>query len=442
MTITLLTGDCRDILRTLPTNSVHCCVTSPPYFGLRSYVADEHPDKAREIGQEPTLKGYVAALGEVFREVKRVLRPDGVAWLNLGDSYAGSWGAQAKRITPGEISRNSVTNHPKRASGTGTIRDAGLKAKDLMLVPTCVALALQAGFSRCDGCGLELRSDLWPVWNGHKVCMDCRQSSIVESEKGWWVRSDVIWHKASCMPESVTDRPSSCFEHVFLLAKSSRYFYDNEAVKEPTEQPDRVRADRMGGKSHEERQQHSEGGLFTGASNRNLRNLWSINPQGSDIAHFAMMPPALAERCVRAGTSETGCCPSCGAPWARVVETGEPDIAHQRACGGDAAGSYAGQATKDYASASAQDASAVKARILAGMRTKRTAGWQPTCACPPHEPVSCTVLDPFAGAGTTLLAADRLGRHGIGIELSRANTQITRQRILDDAGMFAAVAAE
>jgi hypothetical protein len=174
---------------------------------------------------------------------------------------------------------------------------------------------------------------------------------------------------------------------------------------------------------------------------RNCRSVWNIATQPFDGGHFATMPPALADRCIRAGTSDGGACATCGTPLERIVERGDADLERQRACGGDAAGEYEGHSTKDHAAAGVQDASEVKARILAGMVKKRTAGWRQTCKCPPATPVPCVVLDPFAGAGTTLLVADRLNRHGIGIELNPEYAAMAAQRIQRDGGLFAEVAA-
>lgn len=158
-------------------------------------------------------------------------------------------------------------------------------------------------------------------------------------------------------------------------------------------------------------------------------------------AHFATFPPELAERCIKAGTSAKGCCPTCAAPWARTITKGEPDEAHRAASGADSTGGYNGQSTKDHDSHGVQNASDVKRRILEGMRLK-TYGWQPTCDCPLADPVPCTVLDPFAGAFTTALVADRLGRDAIGIELNADYIAMAKRRIEQDAGLFAQFAAD
>jgi len=189
VSVQVLHGDCRDVLKTLPDQSVHCCVTSPPYFGLRDYGHDG------QIGLEPSPAEYVEQMVAVFSEVRRVLRDDGTLWLNLGDSYAGSWGAQGHGPSPSSaISRHQIANHPKRAQQTGSIRAAGVKPKDLYGIPWRVAFALQAD--------------------------------------GWYLRQDIIWHKPNPMPESVQDRCTKAHEYVFLLSKAERYFYDIDAMQE------------------------------------------------------------------------------------------------------------------------------------------------------------------------------------------------------------------
>jgi DNA modification methylase len=186
MTIKLLHGDCRSILPTLADASVHACITSPPYWNLRSYLHADHPDKHREIGSERTPEAYLATMVAVFREVRRVLRPDGVCWVNMGDAFAsgskGTGGATLKQST------NAGSFFDARKIDNG-----GLAAKNLLMMPARLALALQAD--------------------------------------GWWLRSMLPWLKRSAMPESVTDRPASAVEYVFLLTRSARYFWDAEAVK-------------------------------------------------------------------------------------------------------------------------------------------------------------------------------------------------------------------
>ncbi|MCQ8240548.1 DNA-methyltransferase [Rhizosaccharibacter radicis] len=393
MSVRILQGDCRAVLPTLAADSIHCCVTSPPYFGLRNYGADG------QIGLEETPDAYVAEMVAVFREVRRVLRPDGTLWLNLGDSYAGGGcGARDEARWPKQSRNDHMARHAKR--------NAGCKPKDLIGIPWMVAFALRAD--------------------------------------GWFLRKDIIWHKPNPMPESVFDRPTSAHEHVFLLTKSGRYAYDGGAIAEGA--VGRNAHDLTGGRyapvgqpAHTGTRQAPVDGLD---GTRNARDVWTIATQPFAGAHFATMPPELAARCIRAGAPEGGCCEHCGTPFKRVIERGEANLDRQRACGGDASGGYAGQSTKGHAAAGVQDASDVKRRILAGMVEKRTTGWRPLCACVGAARRRCTVLDPFGGAGTTALVADRLGRDAVHVELNPSYAAMARERLAGDAGMFFAGAAE
>lgn len=371
MSVRILHGDCREVLSTLPAESVHCCVTSPPYFGLRDYGVDG------QIGLEQTPDAYVAELVAVFREVRRVLREDGTLWLNLGDSYAGSWGAQSRehagKHAPNisALSANQVVAAQRRASGTGSIPPgSGLKPKDLHGIPWAVAFALRAD--------------------------------------GWYLRQDIIWHKPNPMPESVRDRCTKAHEYVFLLSKSKRYYYDIDAMQERASatcehdatgrtkqrlagnvKPPKGQAAFEGGDvrhrpkgglltlaqrgskrnsfaretkssdgEHGQTGQHRPGREdidYTGT--RNKRSVWSIATQPFSEAHFATMAPELAENCIKAGC-----------------------------------------------------------------------------------PVGGVVLDPFGGAGTTGLVADGLQRDAILIELNPDYADMARRRIASDAPLFAEVA--
>lgn len=387
MTAVLL-GDVRETLKQIPDESIQCVVTSPPYYGLRNYNVDG------QIGLEPTPDDYVAEMVAVFREVRRVLREDGSCWLNLGDSYARGFGGGS----PGTKSATNVGSFQERK--TGKVPD-GFKSKDLLGIPWMVAFALRAD--------------------------------------GWYLRSAIIWHKPNPMTESVKDRPTSAYENVFLLTKNDRYFYDADAIAEPSSY--QIPSDRKVSNAYSEQSggedggKHRSGGFVTG-STRNARNVWTITPKPFKGAHFATMPIDLADRCIKAATSEAGRCPTCSAPWKRIVEKGEPDLAHMAACGADASGGYEGQAVKDYAAGGAQNASDVKRRILEGMRRKTTVGWEPTCTCPPHIPVPCIVLDPFGGSGTTAMAANALGQDAVLCELNPAYIDIAKKRLGKDVYDF------
>lgn len=435
--IKFIQGDCLSVLRTLPAESVNCCVTSPPYYNLRSYLGEDHADKHHEIGGEASPAAYVANLVAVFREVRRVLRYDGCAFIVIGDSYAGGAGGR------GDAGRQIVRY--TSAGGSTSLKHDGirikrggaglLKPKDLIGIPWRLALALQAGFSTCT-CGVEMRTDLWPVQNGHMVCIECLlagriDSKIVETEKGWWLRSECIWSKPSPMPESVTDRPTRAHEQVFLLTKSAKYFWDSDAVKEDSScfgrqhttgvQPPKVRALQDSGC-------HGKGGNLSinyERLRRNLRSVWTIASQPFPGSHFATMPPKLAETCIKAGTSERGVCRQCGAPWARVVERTSMVVREGP-----------GRRGLQFSSTGSSARTACTGTMLAPP-SSTTIGFRQSCSCPSSDPIPATVLDPFAGSGTTGLVSDRLQRNAILIDLSDEYEKMARERIQDDAPLFA-----
>jgi len=375
----IIPGDVLSGLRTIPDDSVHCCVTSPPYWGLRDYGCDG------QIGLEATPAEFIARLVAVFDEVRRVLRDDGTCWVNMGDSYAGSWGAQSRGdFTPGTLegasakdvclSARQIMAHPKE-TGTGSLKNTpGMKAKDLMGMPWRLAFALQ--------------------------------------EAGWWLRSEIIWHKPNPMPESVTDRPTKSHEQIFLLTKSARYFYDAEAIKEGAERGHAgSRFDT--GKTAEHQLNRAGEGERIDTGTRNARTVWTIPTQPYPGAHFATFPEAIPERCIRAGTSEKGCCPACGAPWERTVERTamvleRSDRTHER-------GRTRSSGT------------------MVVPPSSQTTGWRPSCECDGVDrrlvTVPCTVLDPFLGSGTTIAVARKLGRRGIGCELNPEYIELARERI-------------
>jgi DNA modification methylase len=335
----------------------------------------------RQIGLEATPDAYLAEMVAVFREVRRVLRPDGTCWVNMGDSYSGGkQGRTDGESLPRPKGGSYVVDH-----GSQRPVPPGYKPKDLLMMPARLALALQAD--------------------------------------GWWLRSDIIWHKPNPMPESVTDRPTSAHEHVFLLAKAARYFYDAPAIAEPSAYPEDDRKARSGID-----QKRYPGAMIAGVREgsvtypmRACRNVWTIATAPFSAAHFATFPPELASRCIRAGTSERGCCAACGAPWGRQTDTSYERNRHGHSGRTDASGSngWDGGAYPNL------------------RKINTTTGWTASCACNSGDPVPCTVLDPFAGAGTTLLVADRLQRDAIGIELNPAYTTMAMQRCRDDAPLFA-----
>ena len=273
-----LIGDCRDTLRSLPDGAAQCCVTSPPYWGLRDYGHEG------QLGLEATPEEYVARMVDVFREVRRVLADDGTLWLNLGDSYAGSWGAQSRPNGNDEkstlqggsrLSARQIKTHRTTDSHTGSLKNTpGLKPKDLVGIPWRVAFALQAD--------------------------------------GWWLRQEIIWHKPNPMPESVRDRCTKAHESVFLLTKSERYYFDSDAIKEPAV-ADHLPGSKVPqkGLDNDPKRHRTRAGLTAfhekiraegGQAMRNRRDVWTIVSQPYAGAHFAAMPPALVEPCILAGS--------------------------------------------------------------------------------------------------------------------------------------------
>lgn len=428
MAIRLLIGDVRERLRGLPQASVHCVVTSPPYYGLRDYGVDG------QVGRELTPGAYVAVMVGIFREVWRVLRDDGVLFLNLGDSYAndGKWGG----ATGG---KHAAALHGGD-TGVGRGRHVtGLKPKDLIGIPWAVAFALRDD-------GWYLRADnIWAKgMSGQRDYLAAVGEAALAVTGDAQVARRIVerldLEPGSTMPESVRNRTTKAHEYVFMLTKSVRYSYDSEAVAEPgagTSAPRRVTGRGLGkesGKYGAGRQAQQSGRIGDGGR-RNLRSVWAINPRPYKGAHFATFPPELARVCIEAGTSAGGCCAACGTPLRRVIEKGAPLEAQRAACGADTAGGYGGTAQKDYGAAQAQDASATKARILAGMVQRRTTGWRRTCSCDTTAPSGpCIVLDPFCGSGTVLEVADGLGRDAIGIDINGSARELLRDRLERTAG--------
>lgn len=399
-------GDALEVLRSFPDNTFHCCVTSPPYYGLRSYLPNDHPMKQLELGNESTPEAYVSRLVDIFREVRRVLRPEGLLFLNIGDSYAGSWGNSGRRPeldgTPSH-QREKNTEYfyrggwdDRRERPPTSYKLPGLKPKDLIGIPWMVAFAL--------------RND------------------------GWWLRGDIIWAKKNPLPESVRDRPTRSHEFIFLLSKSARYYYDAEAVKEPVANPGRSSGNKTRKVASEGERSRTNTHLGSSipyrdtTGMRNRRDVWSISVKPFKGAHFAVFPEDLIEPCILAGTSEHGVCPACGKPWERELvkareEHGLADTSFPK--------------TKDLDDQHGHKR--LSRRIIAARKAGedhdnplggyKTTGWRPTCQCNITEAIPALVLDPFSGAGTTALVANRLGRNFVGIDLSESYCQMAGERI-------------
>lgn len=456
----VIQGDCIEVMRGMEAGSVQCVVTSPPYWGLRDYGTAEweggdegcehkrdqgniesstleggkgnvhhaHEPAFREtcskcgarridqqLGLEPTPEAYIAKMVEAFWEVRRVLRDDGMLWLNVGDAYATGGGFGRQGITGALATRSIGKNDRQGRAPLGP----NLKPKDLIGMPWRLALALQAD--------------------------------------GWWLRSAMPWVKRSAMPESCRDRPTSAIEYVFLLTKSARYFWDAEAVRVKHAEPARGHGEHESNTPHSGRLDTQEQAAFTVGSRqynpagRNFRNAdlyfqslkpphgmifcgdeavgLDVNPEPFKKCHFATFPRKLVEPLVKAGTSEKGCCPECGAPWRRILEK----------AGGTTGESWHSHGA-DAIEGAGQNGSERVAKMCDGSYQVRTIGWHPGCMCEledlktipegtSFDPVPCTVFDPFCGSGTVGVVAKQHERNFIGIELNPDYCKMAEQRI-------------
>lgn len=391
----IVIGDCLEELKKLPNNSVDCCVTSPPYFNLRSYMEDsEH-----EIGKEETLPEYISKLVEVFEEVRRVLKDSGTFWLNIGDSYAGS----GKGRNPDGSSHSSALAAKQGTNGSvvGNIKGgnipAGIKRKELMNVPHRLVIAL--------------------------------------SDAGWYHRQTIIWAKAtsgeiregSCMPESVNDRLNQSFEYIFLLTKKDKYYFDSYAIKEPVSQ-NSIQLSKSGWKpNHKAGVGHAiQPEVFENMERfvpsdglANMRSVWRINLQpGSNGNHIAGFPEKIPYYCIKAGSSEKGCCNDCGKPYERILESNkinrnelDPDNPNYRP------NNYNGKYTE------------INGKGDGGYNNTVHLGWQKTCNCESNELTPSLILDPFMGSGTVAVVALKEQRDFYGIELNPESQQFAMERI-------------
>lgn len=289
MSTRLICGDARDVLPGIPAELANTCITSPPYWKLRDYG---HP---KQLGLEKTPEQYVANMVRVFQQVRRILREDGTLWLNLGDSYATGGAGGHQSSYSGNLPTSFHGHNPRHGEGIPK-RSAppGLKVKDLCGIPWRVALALQAD--------------------------------------GWYLRSDIIWHKPSPMPESVKDRPTKAHEYIFLLSKSQRYYYDADAIREPVipDRRDKHWDTARTGKGFSDHKHDADRGRLqtptdgwvrmSNPKGRNKRTVWTVPSKPNNGAHFSTFPPDLIRPCVLAGCPEGGTILD---PFAGIGTTGE-----------------------------------------------------------------------------------------------------------------------
>lgn len=481
--IDLRIGDVRQQLREMEAGSVHVNVSSPPYWALRSYLPADHPNKSLELGSEPTIELFVENMCSVYDEVWRVLRDDGLCFVNLGDSYAGGGGYCP--TAPSAAHSKSGKYGATVALVKGGARPLGLSAGNQCLVPYKFAIAMQER-------GWVLRSTI--IW-AKAISVDAKMGSVMpESLNGTrWERCRVKvgrsesttdggvpsgWRSTQnpdkkgrghnsegsdhrmlaewtecpgCSKCSANDgyvlrrgswRPTNASEVIYMFSKGMGYYADIEAVKEsvgiPTRRANGFRGCEsgayVGGKSHDNSGEYinTAGDSKPSLSGSNIRSVWHIAEEYSiddlfaqfleslrpdnmvDVAHiktqafpgshFATFPEAIPSLAIRVGTSEKGVCPSCKAPWARVVESTQ--LKRER--------------PNDYTKRTGEDGTGNSCgNTVAGVESK-TIGWRPTCDCNAGEPVPATVLDHFAGSGTSLVVAEALGRDSVGIDVDEA----------------------
>lgn len=259
---TILSGDALQKLKSLPDKSINCCITSPPYYGLRDYGVLE------QIGLEPTPEEYIQNLISVFKEVYRVLQDDGTLWINIGDSYNGSRRGSTKNTDAKWCEKTKNTNSLK-GGYYGYTQINNLKEKDLIGIPWMLAFALRAD--------------------------------------GWYLRQDIIWHKPNVMPESVKDRCTKAHEYLFLLSKSRKYYFDNEAIKESCVTNDKnIRNRDISKLNNTPGRTRMNGLVHNNYEKRNKRDVWSVSPASFKGAHFAVFPEKLITDCIKAGCPESG----------------------------------------------------------------------------------------------------------------------------------------
>lgn len=395
----IIHGDALTAAQSLPDQSVHCIVTSPPYFALRAYHGEQAqawpavdyspmtgvppihvPAITCPLGLEPDPAAYVGHIVLIFRELWRILRDDGIAWLNLGDTYAGSGGAGGDYMAGGlRDGQPKYRSEYRPTAGSGPAAAPGLKHKDLIGIPSRAVLALQAD--------------------------------------GWTWRQLVIWHKPNGMPESAQDRPHRNHEAIYMLTKSRRYYYDPAAVKLTGTGRDGTKIYRPEADGRIIKRENPHSGLVNGtngAHGRHRRSVWTIATVPYKAAHFATWPPNLIRPMILASTSARGVCPACGGPWQRQAERVRDSLTVEERHGRQGHNGKPPQQSGNY---------------WPGPVSRPTDDWAPTCECKAGEPEPATVYDPFMGSGTTAATAIELGRHYLGSEISAEYIALAQERI-------------
>lgn len=420
----LYCGDVLDVLSRLPDETFQMCLTSPPYWALRSYLDDDDPLKGMEYGLEETPEQYVERLVGVFEEVRRTLRADGVVFLNLGDSYAGSGKGRNRDGTHQEGGKQGTSRGTIDGLLYKTETSGGLKPKDLVGIPWRTAFALQA-------VGWWLRSEI--IWakgvSGQKTVEEAVYQALVaadiQSEQIDAVMEQLDVYVGNPMIESCRDRPTRAHEHIFLLAKSRRYYYDTAYMQEPAKYPDDKRKPYAPGQVDKRGNGHDRGGgsiRKNAIPYRNNRDVWQIPTKGYKGAHFATFPITLITAPILAGSAARSCV-GCGAPWARVVQRGNSEHHCRPGCGCKEKEGQMQNWSEGYRGYGGFSNTAVF-----------TEDFTPSCRCGVDEHEPSTVLDPFAGSGTTGVVAYNCGRKFVGIELNREYCDLAVERFKAECG--------
>ena len=390
-----LQGNCLDKITELEDNSIDCVVSSPPYFGLRDYGVDG------QFGLEKTYQDYIANTVKVFETFKPKLKDTATIWWNVGDSYSSGSRKTTTLQTVRKPKSNEISKSKQKYLDGLIVRPAiqtGIKEKDLLMIPNRVAIALQ--------------------------------------DAGWYIRSEIIWHKPNPMPESVRDRPTSAHEKIWLITKSKKYYYDADAVREPC-QDETIRRMTLGNKGKVGKNKNSTGwkqlnhywgseqSVIDANKGRNRRNVWTITTKPFKGAHFATFPKDLIEPCIKAGCPEKVCV-KCGIPYISNYKKTDNNENFIQTKGYDTPNIKKGGVRLNKNGTSPH----FNPPTIEFLNLKKN------CNCKTDEFKSGVVLDPFGGSGTTGIVAKSLNRKAILIELNPDYIEIAKKRMTKEFGMF------
>lgn len=418
----IIQGDSLETLNQLPDECIDCCITSPPYYGLRDYGVEG------QMGSEESPEEFITSMVRVFSEVKRVLKNSGTCWINIGDSYSsGASGDNMQNRSVQAMAGNVQMPGDGDRKKNGSVYRKPLKhdiikPKDLIGIPWMLAFALRAD--------------------------------------GWYLRQDIIWHKPNSMPEPVKDRCTKSHEYIFMLSKSRNYYYDSFSIKEKVSEKTHERyADHKWANGNTVEKAHSfhqpkenqnkarkMAKAGTGIKNntsfdeamavmpdmRNKRSVWSVSTEVFPEAHFATYPQALILDCVKSGSSEHGCCSQCGAPYERILEPS----ASYAAVLGTGYHDHKEDGSRGMTQTNGTNIQNKMRDAGIGGAEYESKGWKKTCSCEVVEIQPALVLDPFMGAGTTALVSRKLYRDFVGIELNPEYISIAERRLKKELGMF------